>query len=124
MIKLIYCIRKRDDITTEEFNRYWLNDHAPRVASVAKTLGLIRYIQSHLTAPAINQVLLASRGLAPAFDGITEVWLESEQKMADTFSTPDGQAAAKLLIDDESKFIDFARSSVFMTTEHIIFSET
>ena len=36
MIKLVYCIRKRDDIESEAFYRYWLDEHGPLVKSVAR----------------------------------------------------------------------------------------
>ena len=35
MIKLIYCLRKRDDIDSDSFYRYWLEEHGPLVKSVA-----------------------------------------------------------------------------------------
>jgi hypothetical protein len=33
MIKLVFCVRKRSDLSTEEFYRHWLNDHGPLVRS-------------------------------------------------------------------------------------------
>jgi len=63
MIKLVYVIRKRADVSAEEFHDYWLHKHGP----------------------------------------------------------PEGQEAGRLLRQDESKFIDFQRSTIFMTEEHLIF---
>ena len=37
MLKLVYCIRRRSDISPETFYRYWLQDHAPKVAGVAES---------------------------------------------------------------------------------------
>ena len=36
----------------------------------------------------------------------------------------DGAQAARALLEDESKFIDFERSSIFFTEEHEIFDYT
>jgi hypothetical protein len=124
MIKLVYCIRKRVDITPETFYRYWRNEHAPKVTAVASAIGAVKYVQSHTCAPELNQLLLTSRGLAPAYDGITEVWWETEDALKAAMATADGQRAMQRLIDDESTFIDFNRSRVFMTAEHDIFDNT
>ena len=34
MIKLSFCITKKDDLTIDEFYNYWLNNHAPLVLSL------------------------------------------------------------------------------------------
>ena len=120
-MKLVYCIRRRDDVTADEFYTYWLSTHGPKVESVAETLRATRYVQSHTGEPELNDMLAASRGLAPAYDGITEVWWDSVDDLKEAIATPAGQEAMAMLIEDESRFIDFAQSRVFLTTEHVIF---
>ena len=124
MLKLVYCIRRHEDVSAEEFHRYWLEDHGPLVRSVAKEIGAARYVQSHTVAPELNEVLRASRGLEEPYDGITEVWWESTAALEAAMQSPEGQNAQRRLIEDESKFIDFARSRVFMTEEHVIVDGT
>ena len=121
MIKLVYCIRRRQDVSDADFHSYWLNEHGPKVRSVAADIGAFKYIQSHTCAPQLNQMLKDSRGLADAYDGITEVWWESEQSMAAALATNEGAAAMQMLLEDESTFIDFSRSRVFITEESTIF---
>ena len=70
----------------------------------------------------MNQLLQQSRGLADAYDGITEVWWDSEAAMAEAMATAEGAAAMQMLLEDESTFIDFSRSTVFMTEEKEIFN--
>ncbi len=124
MIKLVYCLRRREDVAASDFYRYWLNEHAPKVRGVAATIGAVRYVQSHTCAPRMNQLLQESRGLADAYDGITEVWWDSEAAMAGAMATAEGAAAMQMLLEDESTFIDFSRSTVFMTEEKEIFDST
>ncbi|MGL6043477.1 MAG: EthD domain-containing protein [Sandaracinobacteroides sp.] len=121
MIKLVYCIARRADVSAADFHRYWLEEHGPKVKAVAATIGASRYVQSHSIAPGMNAAFKASRGLADGYDGITEVWFESEAALEKALGSPEGQAAGAMLIADESTFIDFARSSVFLTREHPIF---
>jgi len=121
VIKLVYCLRRRADISLEEFYRYWLNTHGPKVKSMADALRARRYIQSHTCAPEMNQIFAASRGLAPAYDGITEVWWERIEDLKAAMASSDGAQAMATLMEDETRFIDFSQSCVFMTTEYSIF---
>ena len=51
MIKLVYCLRKRDDIDSEQFYRYWREEHGPLVKSVAEAIGASRYAKPHHSPP-------------------------------------------------------------------------
>jgi uncharacterized protein (TIGR02118 family) len=122
MIKMVYCITRRDDVEPEDFYRYWLEQHGPLVKSVARDLNAVRYVQSHTILPAINDMLRASRdGLQEPYDGITEVWWNSAEELEAALQTPAGQQAAARLAEDEARFADFAGCRVFMTREHEIF---
>lgn len=121
MIKLVYCIRRREDLPPAAFYQYWLVDHAPLVKRLAAAIGAVKYVQSHTVEPGLNQILQQSRGLAAPFDGITEVWWKDAASMQAALATPEGQAAFAALAQDEAHFIDFARSQAFMTEEHPIF---
>jgi len=120
MIKLVFCCRRKQGMTLDQFQRRWLEVHGPLVRKLRECLPQMkRYVQSHTLAGGANDLLRASRGTREAFDGITEVWFESLEAMA-------GQGDASIeaaiaLYEDEAEFIDFSNSSVFVTTEHEIF---
>lgn len=121
MIKLVFCCRRRDDMTREAFQTRWLDVHGPLVRRLREHLPMMqRYVQSHTLPDAVNEPVRTSRGTGEPYDGITEVWFESLEAMG----AGDSQAAidaAQQLLEDEGAFIDFARSSVFLTEEHEIF---
>jgi hypothetical protein len=121
MVKLVYCIKKRDDVSSKDFYDYWLNNHGPLVRSFAKTINAVRYVQSHTIMPEMNELFITTRNLAQPYDGITEVWWNSSEEMQAGYAHEAGQAAAQALLEDEAKFIDFSHSSIFMTEEHDIF---
>lgn len=121
MIKLVFCCRRKAGMTREAFQARWLDVHGPLVRKLRKDLPMMqRYVQSHSLPDAVNEGLRASRGTAEAFDGITEVWFEDLASMGG-----DGGeavlAAGQRLLEDESEFIDFEHSHVFLTEEHVIF---
>ena len=121
MIKLVYCLRKRTDIDSDSFYRYWLEEHGPLVKSVADAIGASRYVQSHTILPELNDIMIEGRGLCEPYDGVTEVWWETMSALDQGMSSPTGIEAQTKLMEDEARFIDFSRSSVFMTEEHTIF---
>ncbi|HLK99784.1 MAG TPA: EthD domain-containing protein [Myxococcaceae bacterium] len=124
MVKLVYILRARSDLAPGEFNRYWLTEHAPKVREVAKAVRARKYVQSHTLNTPLNEALVSSRGMSPFYEGITEVYWDSLEELQAAIATPEGAAALKMLAEDERKFIDLARSTVFMTQEHEIFDFT
>jgi len=124
MIKLVYVIVRREEMSPEAFRDYWLRRHGPLVAAQARALRLRRYVQSHPFDDPASEAMRAARGMAPPVDGVTEVWWESLDDFSAAYATPEGAEAGRILAEDEAKFIDFARSCVFLTEEHLIFDRT
>ena len=120
MIKLVYAIHRRPDLSPEAFRRRWL-EHGPLVARFKGALRARRYIQSHTLDTPVNGLLAASRGASEACDGITEVWWDSLADLQEALATPEGQEGGRALLEDERHFIDLARSRLFLTEEHPIF---
>jgi uncharacterized protein (TIGR02118 family) len=120
MIKLVFNIRRRADIEPEEFFRYWKDEHGPLVRSVAADIGVVRYVQSHTIDTPINDLLQASRQTLPRYDGVAELWWESIDSFVAAQSSPEAQAAAATLLEDEGRFIDFESATIFLTEEHEI----
>lgn len=120
MIKLVFCVRRRPELGFDEFRRYWLDSHGPLVRRLRAQLPqLKRYVQSHLIPGPASEAVRASRGAAEPYDGITEVWFENLEGMGG--SSAAAADAGRQLLEDEARFIDFARSAVFLTEEHEIF---
>lgn len=124
MIKLVYVIVRRAELSEEAFRKYWLEQHGPLVAAQAGPLRLRKYVQSHPIDEEASEGMRAVRGMRPRADGLTEVWWDSLEDFQAAYATPEGQAAGRVLAEDEAKFIDFEKSAVFLTEEHLIFDHT
>jgi len=118
MIKLIFCLTRRNDVPFEEFYRIWRDEHGPLVVSFAATLGIRRYVQVHTIEPQANVLLAESRGAPAPFDGIAELWFDDREALDAAATSPDGRAAGAVLAEDERRFIDHAHSPIFLAEEH------
>jgi uncharacterized protein (TIGR02118 family) len=119
MIKLVFTLRRRDGMSREEFQRYWREQHAPLVKSHAEALRVRRYVQTHARDTDVDDLISASRGSEPGFyDGVAELWWDSVEDMLAAYSTDAGQAAGAALLEDEQRFIDLARSPLWLGEEH------
>ena len=120
MLKLLFCLHRLPQLSREEFQRYWFERHAPLVRSHAAALKIRRYVQTHTGEQALNDALQASRGGPDAYDGVAELWWDSAEALAAATATPEGQAAGAALLEDERRFIDLARSPLFVAVERPI----
>ncbi len=68
----------------------------------------------------MNEGLRASRGMLAAFDGVAEVWFDSEDDLMAGMSSPEGQKLGEALLEDEKTFIDHSKSSAFIVREEAL----
>jgi len=114
VIKLFFVLRRRPDVTPEQFHDYWKNAHGPLVAQVP---GLVRYVQHHTMS--IPRPEYASDD--PPIDGIVETWWESMEAAERANRSPEFAA----VMADEVKFMGHSNRNVhaLMVTESISFVE-
>lgn len=118
MIKFVMCITRHPEMTRAAFQDYWMNKHGPFFMQNASTMRAKKYLQSHTIDTPLNEGLRSSRGMRPEYDGVAEVWFESEQELLQAMSSPEGQKLSAALLEDEGNFIDHSKSSAFIVEEH------
>ena len=118
MIKLIMCLRRHPEMTRKEFQDYWLNKHGPFFLKNAGAMRAKKYVQSLTVETPLNEGMRESRGMQPEYDGVAEVWFESEEDLMEAMSSPEGQQLSVALLEDEGNFIDHSKSSAFIVKEH------
>lgn len=117
-IKLVMCLTRKEGMSREAFQDYWLNSHAKLYATHSAAYRTKRYVQAHTIETPLNDGQRASRGMGPAYDGVAEVWFESEADLMEALGTAEGEAASAALLSDEGNFIDHSRSVAFLVEEH------
>lgn len=112
------CLTRRTDLSREQFQDYWLNRHGPFFQENADVMRAKKYLQSHTIATPLNDGMRESRGMQPEFDGVAEVWFESEEDLVAAMSSHEGQQLSAALLNDEENFIDHSKSSAFIVREY------
>jgi uncharacterized protein (TIGR02118 family) len=120
MIKLIFCLRRRAELSREEFQDYWREHHAPLVAEVAPVLRIRKYVQSHsLDDPRLIAPSEARGTTVPGYDGVAELYWDDVTDLTAS-NAKDARDAGRRLLDDERKFIDLPNSPLFWVQEHAV----
>ncbi len=116
IVKLYFPLRMRQDLDREEAHRYWYSNPGPIIRRQAAGSGILRYVQVHRVSDELEQGLREARGtVVDAYDGHAEVWFDRGLQGA----TPERTAAGRRAVEDEGKFIDFKRSTMWLAKEHV-----
>ena len=120
MIKLMVGLRRKPNLTREEFQRYWNEQHpdagGPEMAGI-KAMGARRYVQVHALDQDYNARLSRSRGGEDDFDGFAELWFDSLEAFEAAAGSTEGRAAAKAFLADEANFVDWPRTMIMLSEE-------
>jgi uncharacterized protein (TIGR02118 family) len=117
MIRLTYVLRRLPSLSRAEFQQYWRNTHGPLVAKHATTLACRKYVQVHTFEDPLNASFAQMRGSLEPYDGVAKLRWNTKEELQHVVSTSAGRHAASELLDDEKRFIDFSRSSVWLAIE-------
>jgi uncharacterized protein (TIGR02118 family) len=119
MIRLVFLLRRKSGMSRADFQAYWRNVHAPLVASFQTKLDIKRYVQVHSIDDPMNEGAATARGgMEPIYDGVAELWWDSEKALGEAMATEGGREAGAALLADEKKFIDLASSPLYFTHEY------
>lgn len=115
MIRLNYFLRRLPSLSLEEFQEYWLEKHAGILVKHASALRVRRYVQAHtLPDDPLGKTMQEIYGTSgEPYDGVCQMWWKSQQDLAEAKETPAAQEGSEELLEDERRFVDFSRSSLW-----------
>ena len=103
--KMVAFLKKRPDLSVDAFQAHWNAPHGRLGAAVP---GARRYVQCHPLASSYRD------GRTPLWDGVAEVWFDSEEAMRSNADTPQYKA----VLADEQNFL--AENAKFIITHERI----
>lgn len=121
-MKLYYALRHLTSLSFTEAQHYWHTQYGPLIRSQAAASGILRYVQVYRCEHALEAGLRKSRGtVIELYTGHAELWFDRRTRGG---SHPEFRAAGARAIEDESHFIDFQRSSMWLAKEHVFIDHT
>ena len=121
VLKLTFCLRRLPSLSLAEFQDYWLNKHGPLVRRLQPALGMVRYVQVHRLDGDLADGMRRVRDAPEPYDGVAELWWESEETFRAARKDPQAREAGRLLLEDEARFIDLPRSPLWLNQEHLVY---
>ena len=116
MIRYINCVKRRPDISIEQFRQYWnSNEFADLINQVVALSGAKRFSKSATLVVEANTLLQQQRGSADPFDGVLEYWWDKAAHLDTLFDKPEVTDLMQRMLDYQRQFIDFSHSSIFFT---------
>ena len=76
--KAVILLSRRQDLTPEAFRSWWLDSHAPLAAQL----------------PGVRRIVFNAAHDTDEFDGISELWFDSEADFIAAYATELGQSVA------------------------------
>lgn len=104
MLKVIFGLTRKPELSLEAFRRFWLEDHAPKVSRLPK---LRRYTVD----------IFADDEPARPCDGFATLWFDSRADFLAAFGSEYGRTVA---FPNNAHFNDVARIVRFEAEEHEI----
>ena len=112
MIKFTILLRKRSDLTHDEFVEYHKTKHAPLFKSLPEVQQYVRkYVQGHTLSVELPGMP------PPAYDGTTELWFDDVDAIAKVFAAP---RYLELIRPDEEKFLDLHGCGFLVCSENLV----
>ncbi len=117
LVKLYFPLRAKTAMGEDAARQYWRRNHGPIIRRQAAAAGIQRYVQVHRANDEIEKSLRESRGtVVESYTGHAELWFDRTVLTQPTPERREGNARA---VADESTFIDFSRSSMWLAKEHV-----
>jgi uncharacterized protein (TIGR02118 family) len=117
MVKFIGCLKRIPGMTSEEFHRYWKEQHGPLVKSVPEFFRYVRkYVQSH----TIEDPVPGFSDFEMAFDGFCELWFDSLEDVGRAFAAP---RYLEIIRADEQQFLDLPNCKAAVVEEVLMNAE-
>ncbi len=119
LVKIFFCLRHPEHLSLEQSQLYWRTNHGPVIRGVAQGMGMQRYFQVHYYVDELEGQLRASRGTTtPPYTGHAEAWF-NRADLATLANVPEAKRAMEVAVEDESHFIDFPRSAMWIAKERV-----
>ena len=116
MIKYLQCVRRKPEMSIQEFRKHW-DAYKNLVQSVAEKAGAVGFTMKTTLAVGQNEEVALTRGTREPYDGVVEFTLERGPAALQALEQPDAREHVSAMQAAQSEFVDLANSTFFFVSE-------
>ncbi|MEJ2575485.1 MAG: hypothetical protein P8106_02065 [Gammaproteobacteria bacterium] len=116
MIRFVHCVRRREDVSLEDFRLFWKGQELNRLLEeLALNTGAVRWSTSLTLNIEANLQLMAERDSTEPFDAMVEIWWERARGLYELMQQPEFEELRAAIETCQQPYVDFRRSRRFFT---------
>ena len=116
MIRFINRVRRRQDISLEQFRRHWNSAEIEvlyeRLNAIVQPLRFSRNLTLQVGA---NELIRDERGSGEPFDGTVEFWWQNAGDLLQKYDSNEARRVRESMLDLQERFIDMGGCRAFFT---------
>lgn len=118
MVRFIQCVRKKPEISIQDFRRHWTAYQA-KATELAKAVNAVGLTFSTTLAVDENLQVMLVRGTAEPYDGVVEFRIANAPRMIEMLEDEPVKAIWQKLRSMQTEFMDLENSSFFFASEEV-----
>lgn len=116
MIRFINCIRKRADISSEQFRQFWNDSKFDAIIErVVEHTGATGHAKNLTLIVAANDLMRERRAFGEPFDGVLEYWWEDASQLHNVLNSEQCDLLMQAMLEYQKQFVDLEKSCAFFT---------
>lgn len=118
MVRFIQCVRKKPDISIQEFRLQW-KAYQAKATELGKAVNAVGLTFSTTLAVDENLQVMLVRGTAEPYDGVVEFRIANAPRMIEMLEDEPAKAIWLKLRSMQTEFMDLENSSFFFASEEV-----
>lgn len=118
MITFIQCVRKKPDVSIQDFRRSW-KAYQVKATELAKAVNAVGLTFSTILAVDENLQVMLFRGTSQPYDGLVELRVANAPRMMEKLEQEPAKSIWQELQALQKEFIDLERSSFFFAAQEV-----
>lgn len=119
MITFIQCVKRRPELSIQQFRESW-RAYAAQAEALARLTGAVGLSINTTLAVEPNIQVRLQRGTSEPYDGLLKLSWPNAAGMKEQLERPDVAAALEAFRSHQETFIDLERSSFFFGSEETL----
>jgi len=118
VVRFIQCVRKKPDISIQEFRLQW-KAYQAKATELAKAVNAVGLTFSTTLAVDENLQVMLVRGTAESYDGVVEFRIANAPRMIEMLGDEPVKTIWLKLRTMQTEFMDLESSSFFFASEEV-----